>query len=53
MKGGKAVDPDRIPMEAWKNFGKMTVAWLTRLLNKINEGRAMAEKWRNGVLVPI
>ena len=53
MKNGKAVDPDDIPVEAWRNLGDMTVRFLTKLFNRIFEGERMAEEWRRSVLIPI
>ena len=52
MKTGKAVDPDDIPVEAWKCLGELTVDFLTRLFNKILEDERMSDEWRS-VLVPI
>jgi hypothetical protein len=35
MKGGKAMDPDGIPIEVWRSFGDVTIVWLTKLFNLI------------------
>ena len=53
MKGGKAVGPDKIPVEAWRSLGDMAVDWLTRLFNGILEGERMPDEWRKSVIVPI
>ena len=53
MKGGKAVGPDQIPVEAWRSLGEMAVGWLTELFNRILDGERMPEEWRKSVLVPI
>nr|XP_027223650.1 uncharacterized protein LOC113815833 [Penaeus vannamei] len=53
MKGGKAVGPDSIPVDAWRILEKLVVTWLTRLFNKFLVGEKMPEKWRKSVLVPI
>nr|XP_027208734.1 uncharacterized protein LOC113802369 [Penaeus vannamei] len=52
MKGGKAVGPDSIPVDAWRIL-EMVVTWLTRLFNKFLVGEKMPEEWRKSVLVPI
>lgn len=44
MKGGKAVGPDGIPVEAWRSLGGMAVELLTSLFNKLLEGRRNGEK---------
>ncbi len=53
MKGGKAVGPDKIPVEAWRSLGEMAVGWLTRQFNRILEGERMPGEWRKSVLVPV
>jgi cytoplasmic iron level regulating protein YaaA (DUF328/UPF0246 family) len=35
MKGGKAMDPDGIPMEAWRTLGDIVIVWLTKLFDLI------------------
>jgi hypothetical protein len=35
MKGGKAMGPDRIPIEVWRSFGDVAIVWLTKLFNLI------------------
>jgi len=45
VKGGKAVGPDSIPVEAWRSVEELPVAWLTRLFNKLLEGEK-PEEWR-------
>jgi hypothetical protein len=36
MKGGKAMDPEGIPIELWRCLGKRTVVWLTKIFNLIS-----------------
>jgi cytoplasmic iron level regulating protein YaaA (DUF328/UPF0246 family) len=35
MKGGKAIDPDGIPIEAWRTLGDIVIVWLTKLFDLI------------------
>ena len=35
MKKGKAVGPDELPVEVWKCMGKMGIAFLTKLFNRL------------------
>jgi hypothetical protein len=35
MKGGKAMGPDRIPIEVWRTLGDVAIVWLTKLFNLI------------------
>jgi hypothetical protein len=35
MKGGKAMGPDRIPIDVWWSFGDVVIVWLTKLFNLI------------------
>ena len=44
MKNGKAVGPDDIPVEAWRNLGDIAERLLTRLFNRILEGERMPEE---------
>ena len=44
MKNGKAVGPDDIPVEAWRNLGDIAVRLLTRLFNRILKGERMPEE---------
>ena len=37
MKNGKAVCPDDIPVEAWRNLGDIAVRLFTRVFNRILE----------------
>ena len=52
-KNGKAVGPDDLPVEAWRNIGEMAVKFLTRLFNKILTSKEMPGEWTRSVLVPI
>ena len=52
IKKGKAVGPDELPVEVWKNMGKMGTKFLTRLFNRLLIGERMPEEWRS-VLIPI
>ncbi|XP_047502456.1 uncharacterized protein LOC125047953 [Penaeus chinensis] len=49
MKTGKAVGPDRIPMEAWKSFGEKGIEWLTKILNTVVESGRRPDDWRDVV----
>ncbi|XP_061661528.1 uncharacterized protein LOC133492816 [Syngnathoides biaculeatus] len=53
MKNGKAVGPDDIQLEVWKQFGEMAVEFLTNLFNRILAEEKVPEEWRKSVLVPI
>ncbi|VDL77118.1 unnamed protein product [Nippostrongylus brasiliensis] len=53
MKIGKAVGPDRVPVEIWKVLGGYGIGWLTRFLNKITAEGRMPEAWRDSFIVPI
>ncbi|KAG2463798.1 RTJK polymerase, partial [Polypterus senegalus] len=53
MKNGKVVDPDDIPVIAWRCLGEMAVEFLTRLFNAILESGRIPEEWRRSVLVLI
>ena len=53
MKNGKAVGPDKIPVEAWKCLGEAAVDFLTRLVNKILQSGEMPKEWRYSTLIPI
>ncbi|KAM0884725.1 hypothetical protein ACQ4PT_030802 [Festuca glaucescens] len=53
MKGGKAMGPDGIPIEAWRGLGDIAIVWLTKLFNLIFRSNKMPEEWRRSILVPI
>ena len=53
MKKGKAVGPDKLPVEVWKCMGKKGILFLTTLFNRILMGEQMLEEWRRSVLIPI
>ena len=51
VKKGKAVGPDKLPVEVWKCMGKMGIKFLIRLFNRLLVGEQMPEEW--SVLIPI
>ena len=53
MKKGKAVGPDKLPVEVWKCMEEMGIKFLIRLFNKLLVGEWMPEEWRRSVLIPI
>ena len=53
MKGGKAMDPDGIPIEVWRCLGDRAIIWLTKLFNLIFRSNKMPEEWSRSILVPI
>ena len=53
MKNGKAVGPDKLPVEAWKCLGEAAVDFLTRLFSKILQSGEMPKEWRYSTLIPI
>jgi hypothetical protein len=53
MKGGKAMNPDCIPIEVWKCLGDIDIVWLTKLFNHIFRSNRMPDEWRRSTLVPI
>jgi hypothetical protein len=53
MKGGKAMDPDGIPIEVWRCLGDVAIVWLTKLFNLIFRLNKMSDEWRQIILVPI
>ena len=53
MKKGKAVGPDKLPVEVWKCMGEMGIEFLTRLFNRLLMGERMPEEWRMSMLIPI
>lgn len=55
MKNNRAVGPDNIPAELWKECSKTSESgtrWLMVLMNKILEGDPMPEKFRNSYTLP-
>ena len=50
MKRGKAVGPDKLPVEVWKCMREMGIEFLTRLLNKLLMGERMPEEWKRSML---
>jgi hypothetical protein len=53
MKGGKAMDPDGIPIEVWKCLGDIAIVWLTKLFNHIFRSNKMPDEWKRSTLVLI
>jgi hypothetical protein len=53
MKGGKAMDPDGIPIEVWRTLVDIAIVWLTKLFNLIFRSNKMSDEWRRSILVPI
>jgi hypothetical protein len=51
MKGGKAMDPDGIPIEVWRCLGDVAIVWLTKLFNLIFRLNKMSDEWRQIILV--
>ncbi|GJU68269.1 retrovirus-related pol polyprotein LINE-1 [Tanacetum coccineum] len=49
----KAVEPDQIPIEAWRSLGFEGISWLTNLFNKIFISAKMLEEWRLSDVIPI
>lgn len=52
MKRGKAVGPDKIPVEFWLETGDCGLEWLTVLFNKIKSGTPMPDAYRKSHLLP-
>jgi hypothetical protein len=52
MKGGKAMDPNGIPIEVW-SLGCVVIVWLTKLFNLIFQSNKIPDEWRQSILVPI
>ncbi|KAL5561012.1 hypothetical protein UlMin_030759 [Ulmus minor] len=46
MKSRKAIRPDDIPIEAWK---ELEIQWLTRLFNRVLKIRKMSDLWRHNI----
>jgi hypothetical protein len=53
MKGGKAMDPDGIPIEVWRTLGDVATVRLTKLFNLIFRSNKMPDEWRRSILVLI
>ena len=53
MNVGKAVDPYRVSIEAWKALGELGVSWLTDFLNNVMAEGRMPGAWRSSTIVPI
>jgi hypothetical protein len=46
MKGGKAMDPDGIPIDVWRSLRDVAIVWLTKLFNLIFRSNKMPDEWR-------
>jgi hypothetical protein len=53
MNGGKAMGPDRIPMEVWKTLRDVVIVWLTKLFNIIFQSNKTSDEWRQSILLSI
>ncbi|KAG5613725.1 hypothetical protein H5410_013549 [Solanum commersonii] len=53
MSRGKAIGPDEIPVDFWKNTDKAGIEWLTRLFNVIFKTAKMPDEWRWSTMVPL
>jgi hypothetical protein len=53
IKGGKAMGPDRLPIEVWRSLRDVAIVWLTKLFNIIFRSNKMSDEWRRSILVPI
>jgi hypothetical protein len=46
MKGGKAMDPDGIPIEVWRSLEDVAIVCLTKLFKLIFRSNKMPDEWR-------
>ncbi|XP_071739071.1 uncharacterized protein [Rutidosis leptorrhynchoides] len=53
MGRNKSVEPDQIPIEAWRCLGDTGVRWLTCLFNKTFRSSKMPMEWRLSETIPI
>ena len=53
MKKGKAVGPDKLPVEVWNCMEEIGISFLTKLFNRLLMGERIPEGWRRSVLIPI
>ena len=53
MGNGKALGPDCIPSEFWKQVGDVGCKWLTLLFNSVKDGNPMPDNWRTSHLIPL
>ena len=53
MQNGKAVGPDEIPVEAWKNLGVCGIEFLTCLFNNFLDTEQISEEWISSTLITI
>ena len=52
MKRGKAVGPEKIPLEFLLEMDDCGLKWLTALFNKIKSGNPMPDSFRKSYLLP-
>lgn len=52
MQSGKAVGPDEIPTDLWKQCSETSAVFLCILFNKIKNGNQMPEAFRESFLLP-
>lgn len=52
-KKGKAIGPDEVPYEFWKNMGDIGLRWLTILISKLIRGDSLPNQWRESFLLPM
>ncbi|XP_071708295.1 uncharacterized protein [Rutidosis leptorrhynchoides] len=53
MGKNKAVEPDQLPIEAWRCLGEDGVRYLTCLFNKTFRSYKMPTEWRRSEIIPI
>ena len=53
MKSEKATGPDDLAVELWKSHHWSPERWLTRLFNKIIEGKETPDDWQRSTTIPI
>nr|XP_018623037.1 uncharacterized protein LOC108943454 [Nicotiana tomentosiformis] len=53
MSRGKATGPDEIPVEFWKDMGRVGLEWLTGLFNVIFRTKKMPDDWRWSLMIPL
>ncbi|CAD6201952.1 GSCOCG00002869001-RA-CDS, partial [Cotesia congregata] len=53
LKDYKAMGEDGIPNEVWKYGGEELIVELWRICQRVWEGEAWPEDWKDGVVVPI
>ncbi|KAF3621096.1 hypothetical protein FXO38_31983 [Capsicum annuum] len=53
MRRGRAMGPDKIPVDFWKFIGGAGVRWLTELFNDIFKTAKILEAWRWSTMIPL